>query len=359
MQKIILIPAFLVLALMAASPSVLVQLMLHSNEIFFGIKNAVFATEEIPETRESTIRFVGDIMLGRHVETLIAEHGAEYPYMRLDSSSSTTWVGNFEAVVPKEHQQTPDFTLALSVDKAVLPALVDAGFTYVGLANNHTMDFGTQGLLETRKHLTSAGITTFGDPEGVVEESTTVIETEEGTVGLVAIHATHVLPEMSELSGAMFDLQNESDIQIAFVHWGVEYKDTHHPKQAELAHALIDSGFDAVIGHHPHVVQDIEVYQGSPIFYSLGNFIFDQYFDDRVMEGLVVELTLHDGEAEYALLPYTTSDMTAAPRLMSQVERELFLADLAERSSVELAESIENARILAKFQTNNLHLTRN
>ena len=82
-----------------------------------------------------------------------------------------------------------------------------------------------------------------------------------------------------------------ADVVIVFPHWGVEYRAKPTSVQRNLAHAAIDAGADLVIGNHPHWVQGMEVYKGKPIWYALGNFVFDQSWSNYTMEGITVELT--------------------------------------------------------------------
>ena len=103
-----------------------------------------------------------------------------------------------------------------------------------------------------------------------------------------------------------------------------------------------DRGADAIIGHHPHVVQDIQVYQGVPVFYSLGNFVFDQYFSSAVQEGLLLKLTLTEAGANYELIPTTSIGSRSRPQLMSPYEREHFLTGLATRSAPKLRTQIHS-----------------
>ena len=112
------------------------------------------------------------------------------------------------------------------------------------------------------------------------------------TIGLVGFHELHgsgfddVLTEVERLSPL-------TDALFVMPHWGIEYeREKPSAQQRQEAHALIDAGADVIIGAHPHVIQPIELYQDKPIFYSLGNFIFDQYFSQETMEGLAVGVTL-------------------------------------------------------------------
>jgi poly-gamma-glutamate synthesis protein (capsule biosynthesis protein) len=114
-----------------------------------------------------------------------------------------------------------------------------------------------------------------------------------------------------------------------YVHWGNEYELKHSEQQEALAHYVIDSGIDAVIGHHPHVVQDIEIYNGKPIFYSLGNFIFDQYFSGDVQTGLVVKVYIQKDTITYTLVPISSIGRASQPYIMPIEQKTTFLSMLA------------------------------
>ncbi len=100
----------------------------------------------------------------------------------------------------------------------------------------------------------------------------------------------------------------EARLQNAFVivypHWGDEYNLGATQLQVALGHKFIDAGADAVLGAHPHVVEPMEIYKGKAIFYSMGNFIFDQHWDENVTHGLAVEITLAKNEVSYRTIPY-------------------------------------------------------
>jgi poly-gamma-glutamate synthesis protein (capsule biosynthesis protein) len=126
-------------------------------------------------------------------------------------------------------------------------------------------------------------------------------------------------------------LASSTDFTIINIHWGTEYEHQFNKLQKEIAHELVDAGADIIIGHHPHVVQGMEMYQGKPIFYSLGNFVFDQYFSPDTQEGLAVGLNLSPnpspgqerGELEINLFPIKSR--ASQMELMRGEEKEKFL----------------------------------
>ena len=299
------------------------------------------------ELKPDAVAFVGDIMLARRVETYLDTYGGSYVYSGLPNlGTSTLLVGNFEASIPAEHTQTLDQVLNFSVDAEYIPALAEYGFSYVSLANNHSYDKGSDGFLNTQSVLTQNDVYPFGNPQKLGTSSIVYIELENMTVALVGVYAVVQQPSHEEIQVVLNIASAESDLQVVYIHWGLEYEPEHSKAQETLAHTMIDLGADAVIGHHPHVVQDIELYQGVPIFYSLGNFIFDQYFSKEVQEGLWVTLSNTEGNINYILQGVSTIGSRSAPRFMSGYENDLFLQDIAKKSSPELQDMILDGKIV-------------
>ena len=138
------------------------------------------------------------------------------------------------------------------------------------------------------------------------------------------------------------------------VHWGQEYQIKSSVFQQKLARKIIDSGADLIIGHHPHVVQEIEIYNNKLIFYSLGNFVFDQYFSEQTQQGLAVALEIYPvrnndsnrvnpNKNIYKLFPIQSK--LSQPFLMEQNQAEKFLEKLSKRSSKDLTEEIKKGVI--------------
>jgi poly-gamma-glutamate synthesis protein (capsule biosynthesis protein) len=290
--------------------------------------------------------FVGDVMLGRHVEYLMEKSGAMYPYSKINLNQKNNYLfGNFEASIPVVHKPTLNSNLIFSVDEQYIPGLKMAGFTHLSLANNHTYDFEFEGFQNTKSVLTDSGLATFGHPTTLSSSSVTFIELSEKKVAVISVHALYKIPDKEEISEA-FDYANaNSDFQVVYIHWGEEYVKKAVGTQRKLAKGLVTAGADLILGHHPHVTQDIQVVDGAVIIYSLGNFIFDQYFSTDVRDGLMVRLNL-ENQPFLELLPVTSRYSHAQPRLMSDKEKEVFLANLATKSNTFLSKSIRNGRIL-------------
>jgi len=136
---------------------------------------------------------------------------------------------------------------------------------------------------------------------------------------------------------------NPDNFLMVSLHWGEEYKLINSPAQQSLSHRIIKAGADLIIGHHPHVVQNIEKYQGKLIYYSLGNFIFDQYFSPDTQEGLAVGLEIHPDRLVCRLFPLQIN--LSQPVLMKQNKAREFLIQLANRSDNRLVDEIKSGII--------------
>lgn len=293
-----------------------------------------------------SILFVGDVLLARHVEVLLRSEGNSYPYQGLPFATvvKTPYIfGNFESAIPRTHTKTKNGDIVFSVDREFLPALREAGFSHFSLANNHTLDFDYTGLSHTVTALTAADLTPFGNPTSLTEQSVTFLHIANQEIAVIGMYALATV-STAEIVSVIDYATARSDMQIMYVHWGDEYEITHSAEQEALAEQLVAAGADLIIGHHPHVVQDIGVIAGVPVLYSLGNFIFDQYLSQETEQGLLVQLDIKD-EPVIRLYPVTSLGSPSQPQLMPTKQTERFLAALAARSAPELEFAIRNGAI--------------
>jgi poly-gamma-glutamate synthesis protein (capsule biosynthesis protein) len=293
---------------------------------------------------KSEVYFFGDIMLARDVERTMRRIGADFPFSGFTIPSTSYAVANFESAIPAVHVPTPNNTFRFSTPDSSLDAIKAAGFTHLGLANNHTFDFGLAGYNHTVSKIWDAGLTPFGHPSVVAEPSYTVIEVDDQSVGVLAIHTLYSEPTLESLAAVFEVMKSESDIQIAYVHWGEEY--THNPSRAQrkFAEQLAKLGVDIIIGHHPHVVQSVEMIDETLVFYSLGNFIFDQYFSLPVQQGLVLKMSFGE-ENLLEIIPVSSVETRNQPKEMDAQNKVIFLEYLASISATELSPSILEGRI--------------
>jgi poly-gamma-glutamate synthesis protein (capsule biosynthesis protein) len=253
--------------------------------------------------------FFGDMMLDRDVANKIKQFGPDYPFTKLAGEENRFFMGmdivhtNLEGAVADVRRPTSK-SIAFNFEKELLQTLKKYNFDTVSLANNHSYDMGGAGFVETQKNLDEAGITHYGKQYEYNHDVSVVVKTiADQDIAFIGFNDTNRRLDLGETSGIVQKACNENDYCIVNIHWGYEYKQRSNPWQRELAHAYIDAGADAIIGHHPHVIQEMEVYKNKPIFYSLGNFIFDQYFSEETQQGLAVGMIFFQDELQLYLMP--------------------------------------------------------
>ncbi len=320
--------------------------VLDSTTSYFSVlfsKQITEQTEPQIETEvdqsSQTILFVGDIMLDRAVKRLMEKNNYRYPFEKTRDflRGVDLVVGNLEGPIVKYPQETPDFSMRFNFGSVALNSLQFSGINLVSLANNHTSDRGELGLERTKEFLDGVNIDHFGDPK-TCEENNIYTTDEAVFVGINLITPDPCSNEEIENLIQIVKKENADKFIIVYIHWGNEYKESGNWQQKELAHLMIDSGVDLIIGSHPHVVQEIEQYDDKLIFYSLGNFIFDQYFSQETQEGLAVGLELSSDEMNIYLFP--TGSYRSQPYLFDNAEKTKFLNNLSSKSSPELKEQI-------------------
>ena len=271
-----------------------------------------------------TVLAVGDIMPGRFVEDLaIRNNDWNYSFASTSDifSGADVVFGNFEGCMPKEHSKTPIYGYRFSVRKEMAEAMARAGVNAVTLANNHSGDYGADGYENTVSSLSVIGVATVG------KHSDYLYERDGIKVRFMGWNDTWARLSTSTVAESVRAAKKENEFLIAAVHFGEEYATTSNSRQKEVAHALIDAGADVVIGHHPHNIQELEEYDGKPIFYSLGNFVFDQYFSEETQKGMAVKISIEKNNVSYELLPVDLHG--SRPSLARGEESPLFSAGRA------------------------------
>lgn len=252
----------------------------------------------------ATILFTGDIMMARTVESTIKASGADYPLSSITDilKDADLTVGNFEGTIREKERIEKVNELDFDTVPANADILKNAGFDLVSLANNHADDFGSDVTTFTRETLEEHGLHTFGD--ALMSENFVAHEVINGrSFAFIGFHAFLETPE--SLFETIQAEKTDGNFVIVFPHWGNEYETDPYISQVVAAHEFIDAGADLVVGAHPHVIQPVEMYKGVPIFYSLGNFLFDQDWSAATKKGLTVKVAVTDENLTFTLLPVT------------------------------------------------------
>ena len=215
-------------------------------------------------------------------------------------------IANFENPAPNVFRYHTSGTV-FSADPKLIAGLAHAGIDWVGIANNHIRDAGGVGILQTIANLKAHGIAASGAGKNLAAARKATILAAGGVK--VAFLAYDTIAKgyaarpdragSAQLSSKVVKADVAAartagaQVVIVFPHWGTEYDPTPFAGQKTLAHAAIDAGADLVIGNHAHWAGAMEVYEGKPIWYALGNFVFDQTWSEPTMEGITLELTYH------------------------------------------------------------------
>lgn len=309
--------------------------------------NTVIETEYIeinmPETDTPhnppiELLFGGDIYLSDYVLNAYDSAGGINgilcdDYLR-EIKESDMFIANQEFPFSDRGVQAQDKQFTFRLPPKRINIFSELGLDLVTLANNHILDFGEEALLDSVKTLDEAGIRHMGAGQNKQEaREAVIVEIKGKKIGFIA--ASRVIPvsswaagkdkpglficyDPSELIESVRQLEDVCDYTIVFLHWGTKKKTVPDSYMEEMAEDLVLNGADAVIGSHPHVLQPIEIINGKPVVYSLGNFIFGS----RIESTMLFKLILEDDQISYELLPGSGS--MGYTSMLSEPERESF-----------------------------------
>lgn len=259
-----------------------------------------------PQAEPMTLVFAGDIMLDDGPGRLIAKGGDPLaPFAKILKAADYR-IANLETAVAESGTRlTPKFYTFRAHPRTL--AVLQGRFDAVSLANNHIGDFGHDALLETMRRLDTAGIARFGAGKNLSEAHKPLWIERKGlkiavlgysefiprafeagaeTPGTAWSEDDHVISDIRAAKAA------GADLIIPFMHWGWEYEPVASQRLKTFARRMIDEGASLVVGSHPHVTQGADIYQGKPIVYSLGNFVFDGFDIPEAKRGWLLRLKL-------------------------------------------------------------------
>ena len=263
--------------------------------------------------RPITLMFVGDIMLDRGVESRVNEYGKgdyRWPFLKVADylKEADILFGNLESLISDKGENVGSI-YSFRANPEAIEGLIYAGFDIISVANNHIFDYGREAMEDSFQRLKEAGIDYVGGGFNEREAHSPIVKEIAGTKIAFLAYTNLGTPYWSakgEQSGIAWlnekiteDIKmakEKANIVIVSMHFGEEYQSEPTSNQKYFAHLAIDSDADLVVGHHSHLVQPIEKYNQGYIAYSLGNFIFDQYFSEETMKGLLLEVLVKNGK---------------------------------------------------------------
>jgi poly-gamma-glutamate capsule biosynthesis protein CapA/YwtB (metallophosphatase superfamily) len=297
-----------------------------------------------------TVAAGGDVQGDRNVGTFIDAHGGPAvlakvkPYLETADIAFVNLEGPISDVGKKHAWKEYTFRSRL----ALTSGLASAGIDVVSLANNHAMDCGSSALLDTIARLDEAGINhAGGGADSNAARAPALLIAPAGTVAVFAFTDKHAagfaagaekpgvatISDSKRLLAAVAEADKKVDFVIVSFHWGTEYTPSAAGYQRALAHKAIDAGADLILGHHPHVIQGLEVYRDKLIAYSLGDFVFDHY--KRVTgEAFVLQVTMdRSGPPSATIVPVYLSDPYGIPAPVSGKAADVILDRLTRLSA--------------------------
>lgn len=292
-----------------------------------------------------SIAAVGDIMLGNHTIYYIEKYGADYPFdsTRQLLSQSDIAFGNLEAPFARTGTKF-EKTFNFKVPPEYVSGLIRSGIDVVTLANNHILDYGIEGLKNTLIVLDSLGLAHCGAGLNRDQANEPAIIDRNGLrVAFLGYSLTFpeefwatrsrggtAYPTETNMRASIQHCDSIADFTVVTFHWGAEGKNFPKDYQKEYAHLAIDLGADLVLGHHPHVLQGLEIYKNRLIAYSLGNFTFSSY-SRRATESMILKVYLVDEGLFFAkIIPVSVDnyEISFQPRVVTGKRAETIIANL-------------------------------
>lgn len=311
--------------------------------VFFGFRQIISRNSAVKGAKSDLINlvFAGDMNFDRYIRYQALKKGGYhfiFDDVRELFRSADLVVANLEGPITR-HQSISMGTEVGSKNNFVFTfppetagVLAKENIRLVNLGNNHIFNFGADGVAQTKTFLAESGVNYFGHL--AVEQSSSAVEQDfadeiyvqdfagfkilfvnynqfigtdvEGLLAKIRAMTRAAAATTTEAGAATAAKKERADLVVLYAHWGNEYQPVAGKTIQDLAHRFVDAGVDLVIGSHPHVVQQSEIYHGKKIYYSLGNFIFDQYFSEGTRRGLVVAVQINPESGEMKFKEYQT-----------------------------------------------------
>jgi poly-gamma-glutamate synthesis protein (capsule biosynthesis protein) len=248
-----------------------------------------------PPTSGSIVNIaaVGDLMMSSWIIDVVNERGVDFPFdsTRRFIETADVAIANLEAPFTTSNERFEDKKYTFKVPPHFVKGIVNAGFDVVTMANNHIVDFGCKGLYDTISTLEKMGLYYCGAGADRQQAcAPTIFEMNGVKLAFIGFSMTYpddfwatsmrcgtCYPTEAQLYHSIAQAEKAADFTIVSFHWGAEKHTTPRAYQIKYGRLAIDYGADLVLGHHPHVLQGLELYQGKLIAYSLGNYVFASY----------------------------------------------------------------------------------
>jgi len=276
----------------------------------------------VQEEPEIKLVFSGDTMFDWALRSVVAQKGADFPfqYVKPQIESADYAFVNLETSFTTRNQRVPGQKFWIKSDPATITAIKNTGYDIVSLGNNHSLDYGREGLLDSIANVEGAGLQYVGVGRNAAEAYTAKEVTIKGKkikflsfvrfMPFANWTATDTTPgvaggyDLNVVTNTIKEQKGDADYLIVYMHWGVERTNTPAAYQKEYVAKMTEAGANAIVGSHSHWLQGFEYYNGVPVAYSLGNFLFPDYVKEHSAETGVLTLTFKGKDIKMSFSPY-------------------------------------------------------
>lgn len=299
----------------------------------------IFLLCNLAISEELSIVIVGDMMFGAELAQIMDREGSLAPFAGVIDTlkSADITFGVLEGVISERGEKDLNKAVTYRSKPSTARGLSNAGFDIISLATPHILDYGKEGFLDTLEFLSWYGIKYVGAGRNLREAKQPIIIDAKGTkIAFLAYYRGFqfdktffakedqigpAFPVFEDLEKDVSNAKAQSDFVIAFIHWGARTNGSEVTERQRLyAQKLIDSGVDFVIGQKLNILQGVEIYNGKPIFYSLGDFIYGTYAKKEPY-GFMLRLIISDKKLiRTEVIPISISDAISGSFLPEHIE---------------------------------------
>ncbi|WP_339316305.1 CapA family protein [Paenibacillus sp. FSL R10-2734] len=302
--------------------NVLRRLVLITLMLSLIFPSAIASSAASPSSEPIKLAFAGDILLDGFVGDQITKYGVNFPFAKVAPTLQKADIAFANLEMPVSIRgKAAEKTFAFRSKPAVLGGLTYAGIDGVSLANNHILDYGKDAMLDTLVHLDRNKIGHTGAGKDEAEAFKPYTKTVKGKkIGILGVsrvlsgpswHAGKNRPGAASaytsqpMLTAIQKMSKENDYTIVYIHWNEEFKDYPEKYARTLAKQMIDSGADIILGAHSHCLMGIEYYKNKPIYYSLGNFVFNRSTrgGEKTLHSMLVNFEINDAKVTSKITP--------------------------------------------------------
>ncbi|MBO1624658.1 CapA family protein [Bacillus arachidis] len=315
------------------------------------------------EDPEITLTFSGDTMFDWQLRPVIQKNGADYPFQHVKDEIAKADISfiNLESTFTTREKKIPGQQFWIKSDPATLQTIKNTGYDIVNIGNNHTLDYGQEGLMDTISHVENLKLPYIGAGKNANDAYTAREITVKGKK-FKFLSFVRFMPDFTWVAGkdkpgvangydinqvtkTIKEQKKDADYLIVYMHWGVEKSNRPVDYQKQYVPKIVEAGADAIVGSHPHWLQGFEYYNNVPVAYSLGNFLFPNYVKGKSAETGVLTLTFKGKDVQMSFNPYIIRNNQISPTTPEEKKKALqYLQTVSTDVEIDENGTIKNKR---------------